>query len=383
MGRSRKALSRRARPPGETRRLEPRLGDLPRRRSQLPLGPGVYSEAAPVDWRSRNPSTGKALAFKQKLAGEFPAEVSYREQSANLGRELGIFLYDGGNDQAGAKLFPGAIDTLDRLAAEFPSMPIYRAELARCRRDYGKVLGHLKRPVEGTDQFEKAVALGERLVAEHPAVLPYQADLGLVYYYFANLLRSGDTPADSLEWYAKAIRTLTTAYAKDRQVFLTKIALYKCHADQAKTLSFLGKHAEAVPEWDMAIELCASGSLAHVSGAASACTSQGGPACAVLAELAEVTKSDPTDANHWYNFGCVHALASLKAAAGRKDELGGLAVVQLGAAVKAGYKNATRMAKDMDLDPIRDRDDFKKLLADLAANFPPKLEGATRPEDED
>ena len=34
-------------------------------------------------------------------------------------------------------------------------------------------------------------------------------------------------------------------------------------------------------------------------------------------------------------------------------------------AVKAGYKDAAHMKKDTDLDPLRDREDFKKLMAEL------------------
>ena len=34
-------------------------------------------------------------------------------------------------------------------------------------------------------------------------------------------------------------------------------------------------------------------------------------------------------------------------------------------AVKEGWNDAKHTAKDTDLDPLRDRDDFKKLLADL------------------
>ena len=33
--------------------------------------------------------------------------------------------------------------------------------------------------------------------------------------------------------------------------------------------------------------------------------------------------------------------------------------------MKAGYKDAFPIAKDTDLDPLRNRDDFKKLLAEL------------------
>jgi serine/threonine protein kinase len=185
-----------------------------------------------------------ALDRKEKLAAEFSAEHEFRHEAANLGRELGVLLYDRGRDQAGAKLFPKAIDTLEQLVAEFPSMPIYRSDLSRCRRDFGKVLGYLKKPVDAENQFHKAVAHEEKLVADNPTVLPYQADLGLSYSYFANLLRDGDTPADSLEWYGKAIRTLTAAYERDRQVILTKTALYKCHEDRARALNLLGKHVE-------------------------------------------------------------------------------------------------------------------------------------------
>ena len=36
-------------------------------------------------------------------------------------------------------------------------------------------------------------------------------------------------------------------------------------------------------------------------------------------------------------------------------------------AVKAGYKDAAHMAKDKDLDALRDREDFKKLVAEMGA----------------
>jgi hypothetical protein len=41
-------------------------------------------------------------------------------------------------------------------------------------------------------------------------------------------------------------------------------------------------------------------------------------------------------------------------------------------AVKAGWKDAAHMAKDTDLDPLRERDDFKKLLTELEKKPPPE-----------
>ena len=45
-----------------------------------------------------------------------------------------------------------------------------------------------------------------------------------------------------------------------------------------------------------------------------------------------------------------------------------LAMDWLKRAVAAGYKDVAKMKNDRDLDPLRDREDFKKLLADWRRN---------------
>jgi hypothetical protein len=67
----------------------------------------------------------------------------------------------------------------------------------------------------------------------------------------------------------------------------------------------------------------------------------------------------------WYDFACVYALASGKAA-DKKQEYADRAMQLLREAVKAGFNDAAHMAKDKDLDGLRPRDDFKKLLESLA-----------------
>jgi hypothetical protein len=49
------------------------------------------------------------------------------------------------------------------------------------------------------------------------------------------------------------------------------------------------------------------------------------------------------------------------------DEYGRLAVQQLRAAVAAGYRDVKHMQADRDLDPLRGRQDFRDLLAELGA----------------
>ena len=52
---------------------------------------------------------------------------------------------------------------------------------------------------------------------------------------------------------------------------------------------------------------------------------------------------------------------------GSEKEYADKAMALLQHAVAKGYKNAGHMKQDKDLDVLRDRDDFKKLLAELEA----------------
>ena len=60
-------------------------------------------------------------------------------------------------------------------------------------------------------------------------------------------------------------------------------------------------------------------------------------------------------------------------AADKKQEYADRAMELLHASVKAGYKDAAKLAKDRDLDVLRERDDFKKLMQALAK---PKEKGS-------
>ena len=98
-----------------------------------------------------------------------------------------------------------------------------------------------------------------------------------------------------------------------------------------------------------------------------------GAGCRVTAEMWEKLKR--TDAGSLYNAACFRAVtagvlraggraaASVKDAAAESDR----AMSWLKQAVAAGYNDVAHMAKDDDLDPVRDREDFQKLIAELQA----------------
>jgi hypothetical protein len=75
----------------------------------------------------------------------------------------------------------------------------------------------------------------------------------------------------------------------------------------------------------------------------------------------------------WYNFACFYAIASGKSA-DEKQEFAERAMDLLQKPVNAGWNDAARTATDTDLDPLRGREDYKKLIEDLAKKRNPHLQ---------
>jgi hypothetical protein len=80
-------------------------------------------------------------------------------------------------------------------------------------------------------------------------------------------------------------------------------------------------------------------------------------------------KLNRTDADSLYNAACMRAVTATVVRATdpkQADAEADKAMAWLKKAVAAGYKDAAHMQKDKDLDALREREDFKKLLAELA-----------------
>jgi hypothetical protein len=85
-------------------------------------------------------------------------------------------------------------------------------------------------------------------------------------------------------------------------------------------------------------------------------------------------KLNRPDAGSLYDAACFRAVtAGVQAKAPGADaarlakEDADRAMVWLTKAVQAGYKDAAHMKNDTSLDPLREREDFKKLMAELKA----------------
>jgi serine/threonine protein kinase len=298
----------------------------------------------------------KALVIREKLAVDFPAAPEYRFDLAFSHRNLGGLL----TGLEGVGEYRKAMAILQQLVADFPTVPEYRAVLARSHNDLGLLFKSLGKPSEAEKECRTALTIQEKLVAEFPDVLAYQLGLGGSYCNFGNLVCDAGRANESLGWFDKAIRTLTPAYDKDHRLVKTREFLCNSHTGRAEAYERLQKHDMAVKDWNRTIEL----SPKDVSRAAA--RAKAGQVAEAIAEADELAKSSNWNADNWYNFACVYAIASSKSAQ-KKQEYADRAMELLSKAVKTGYKDAGHMKQDTDLESLHDRADFKKLLGEVSS----------------
>jgi eukaryotic-like serine/threonine-protein kinase len=204
----------------------------------------------------------------------------------------------------------------------------------------------------------------KKLVEQFPAVAQYQTDLGCSYYNYGNKMSGEGKFTESLEWFDLGIRTLKSVHDQNPQDPMNNEFLWNCLIGRARAYDRLQKFAEAVKDWDRAIELMPPAGRPGLRADRAISQIQAGMVSEVEAEVAELSKSPNWNADQWYNFACAYAVASAKHA-DKKPEYADRAIELLRKAVHAGWKDAAHMAKDTDLDPLRGREDFKKLMAEL------------------
>jgi serine/threonine protein kinase len=316
----------------------------------------------------------RALELQQKLTAEFPAVPEYAQDLATSHNNLGNLLMDLGQRPEAEEAYRRALDLKEQLAAEFPAVPAYRQDLATSHNNLGLLLAGMGKATEAEAAYRRALNLRDILAAEFPAVPQYRTDLGGSQGHFGDLLRRNQQPQQALDWFNKAITTLDGVRRQTPGDVTILGSLRNAHWGRAQTLDALKRHAEAVADWDKAVELSlrqeqASLRLSRVLSRVRA--GQVGPALREVEELA-----NDADADTLYNAACAYSLASA-AAPEQKDSYTRRALELLRQSVAKGYKDVKKIKQDEDLNNLRGRDDFRKLVAEIDKPSPPQPK--TRP----
>jgi tetratricopeptide (TPR) repeat protein len=306
----------------------------------------------------------KALAIQEKLADEFPAVPTYRQGLAGSHNILGKLLIGLGKQVEAEEHYRKAIAIQGELTAVFPDVPGYRRDLATSYNGLGVLQKDLGKISEAKEHYRKALEIQEKLVADFPKVPVYQIELGGGYSNYGILIRDAGQASESLVWFEKALATLGPVYRAEQRDTYAKQALRGCFIGRAKAYDALAKSSDAIKDWDQVVELTAPAEQLGFRASRATSRLRAGLVAEAVAEVADLTKSSKWEADQWYDFACVYAVASGKIA-DKKQDSADRAMDLLHKAVQAGFNDAPHMQKDTDLDPLRERVDFKKLLAEL------------------
>jgi tetratricopeptide (TPR) repeat protein/tRNA A-37 threonylcarbamoyl transferase component Bud32 len=292
---------------------------------------------------------GKARSLYAPLAAQFPARPQYREELAMTYGNLGNLLRDAGRLREAGEAWHHGLALLRRLVEDYPGVAQYRRGLAVIGNNLGVLLQTTGRPQEAEGAYKEAMTALESLAAAFPAEPDYRADLANTKDNLAELLGSRRDYPGARRLLEDARRHLQKALDANPRNPFYRAVLRENRQLLATTLLELGEHAGAA---------------------------------AAAADLALVAREPAGDAFKAAGFfaRCIPlAEKDTKLSEVRRKELaksyGDQAVEALRQAVARGYKDAAHLKKDRDLDPLRGRDDFKRLLAEVEAAARPK-EGA-------
>jgi tetratricopeptide (TPR) repeat protein len=306
----------------------------------------------------------KSLAVRQKLADDHPAVASFASDVAGNYNDLGVMLSHARKPAEAVAAYEKALGIYQPLVDANPGVAPFQAGLAGSYGNYGLLLASLRKRAEAEAQYRKALAIQDQLATQFPAVARYQITRGGTYCNLGMLIRDSDQPGASLEWFGKAIGTLGPLYEHNSRQAQAKQFLTSSHKGRAEAYDRLQQYAEAVNDWDRAIQLGPRQQQGTLRVARARSQVSAGQVAAGVAQIAELAKNPDWPAVAWYDFARVCALASSKSG-DMSQQYSDRAMTLLQKAVKAGYKDTARVKADADLDSLRGREDFKKLIQEM------------------
>jgi serine/threonine protein kinase len=281
----------------------------------------------------------QALSIQKQLAADFPARPDFRHDLAKWHLSRGALLKSMGRLQEAEQDLDQALSIQKRLAADFPARPEFRQMLAQSHNNRGMLLHTTGRLKEAEQDWMAALSLRKQLAADFPNRSDPQNELAGSYVNLANLhLQQGNWAAaqrlllEARPYHLAALKTNPKhpTYRQFYRIHLT--ALTQLHAG-------LLEQEQALHTAEICRDLGWNGP-ADAYDAASG-LSQCVP---IMAKHDKLDATQRKAAAHFY---------------------GDAAMKFLRDAVSKGYKDVPHMKQDTDLDPLRKREDFQKLIAEL------------------
>ena len=293
----------------------------------------------------------KASEMLQRLANANPANTSVQRYLAECHSQMGVVLNSMGKPEEAVSQFRKTLAIFQKLADAHPAVTEFQLYLAGAHGNIALPLSKTGRPEEAMQANQKGLAIFQKLADANPTVPQYQFDLAQAHNNFGRLLARQKRFAEAFTHLdiGLAMRQKLAEADPENTAYTNRLGW--SHADRGRALARSGQPSKAAADLRRAVELWAKDPALDLET-----RFERSRALALLASLGGDAKSGVTKAE----------------AARFADQ----AVAALRDAINAGLSQLDEL-KEPDFDPVRGRDDFKRLLSELEARSGPKA----KPED--
>ncbi len=333
----------------------------------------------------------RGVEIYRKLVVEHPEVVEFQRGLHATHFYLGNVLPLTGRTAEGEAEFRATLEIAEMLVNGNPAVTRFRRGLVLDRNYFSGVLLLVGKPVEAEAQCRKALALGQELVDDDPTVPDLRGVLAECHLYLGILLfQAGEREKAEVE--------CRNAASSDEKLVADNPSVNLYLEDLTRDLDALGdvertsgRAPEAKACYDRAIALrqrFVKDDPAHIWYRYSLVSATWRRALALL-DLGDIAGAaadtrralevldglQTRSGGHLFETACCHAVLACLAGRARSgvsaaegQEAAAQAMEWLRRAVANGFRNANLVRIESALDPLRDRADFKKLVAELEKN---------------
>jgi tetratricopeptide (TPR) repeat protein len=338
------------------------------------------------EWKAFLRHAEQALAIRQRLADAGRGNASLRQKLAESHNAVGIALRNLERHPEALQAYQTAIEIYEREARANPGDASLHDWLAKTHNNKGFLLSWTEKPGEAVREYAKAVEVEQRAIDANPAVGTYKNNQAFFSKNLGDVLKKMGRSEEALQAYQKASTILQPLADAHPTAVTFQANLARSHAAAGSVLVVLGRPGDAAPELDKAMllyrKLAKPDTTWWRPELADALRNRGialqklgrpGEAVAAYREatglLEKLAKPEPYDVYGQARcHALIHGMAPEKGSgltAVDTHAAGELAMTALRRAIAAGYRDAANLRQDADLDSLRQRPEFRKLLADL------------------
>jgi len=307
----------------------------------------------------------KGLEVAQRLANVDPTSALAQRDLAVFHEKLGdVYLDELGDSKAALEHYQNRLEISQRLFDADKASAEAQLDMSVAHNKLGDVYLKLGDSKAALEACKKALELAQGLADRDKTSAQAQLALISTFSYLGNVAEQTYDFKRAQDWYGQGL-DVPKRFPKP-EVFKQEVTALE------ELVRFCRAAEQAVADPTTALKLPDDQRRpVLVAAMVALAKKEKQPAKAIAA--ADLLADNAKAPGDWYDAACGYALCiPLADKAETKEKYAARAVELLRQAVAKGYKDVAQMKKDTDLDALRPRDDFKKLVADLEAATKPK-----------